>query len=220
MPRRPRFRYMSFRLPPLTKKARRVIVLLVIAAFIFSIVAKATSYLREISSDMAVSSAVDTITIEVNKVVNAKMSEGSFDYDYFVTLEKDEEGNVTAIQTNMGRVNLLASEILGGVVGDAKNREIDILVPLGNLTGMNLLLGRGPKVPIRILTLTTSYCDFSNELVSAGINQTKHQIILRVVVNTNVLVPWQTVSSQVTCDVLIAETIIVGKVPDTYLNVE
>ena len=66
--------------------------------------------------------------------------------------------------------------------------------------------------------LTSSHVDFKNELSDAGINQTKHQIKLDVVVDIDVIMPWQTISTQVVSEILIAETVILGDVPDTYLN--
>ena len=62
--------------------------------------------------------------------------------------------------------------------------------------------------------------EFNNSIVTAGINQTKHQINLEVIVDIDILVPWGTESSQVMTEILIADTIVVGQVPDTYLNVQ
>lgn len=93
-------------------------------------------------------------------------------------------------------------------------------IPFGNLTGLNILMGRGPEVPVRIIYLTSSKVDFRNELTAAGINQTKQQLDLEVTVNIDVLVPWDTESSSVVTEVLIADTVIVGQVPQTYVNVE
>ena len=68
--------------------------------------------------------------------------------------------------------------------------------------------------------LTSSRVEFSNSVVTAGINQTKHQINLEVFVDIDILIPWGTESAQVTSEVMIADTVIVGKVPDTYLNMQ
>ena len=146
------------------------------------------------------------------------MSEGQYDYNYFVTLQKDDAGNITAISANMARINTLSSEILQEVIAATNNGLEDIDIPLGNLLGSNLLLGRGPNVPVKIIMLTSSYADFRNEIEAAGINQVKHQIILEVRVQIDVMLPWEVRSTEVVSEVLIAETVLVGKVPDTYLN--
>lgn len=175
-------------------------------------------FLKEISGQIALSDATDMITEAVNRVIGEKMREGQYDYDYFVTLEKDGEGRITAISANMARINALSSDILQTVIDVTNSGELDLEIPLGNLLNSNLLLGRGPEVPVKIIMLTSSYADFRNELSDAGINQTRHQIILEVQVDIDVLMPWEVQSTHVRSEVIIAETIIVGSVPDTYLE--
>ncbi len=177
------------------------------------------SFLKRIAGDMALSDASDMITATINDKINEKMSAGQYTYDYFVNLQKDNEGNITAISANMARINTLSSEILQEVISATNSGLHDLNIPLGNLLGMNLLLGRGPNIPVKILMLTSSFADFRNELSSAGINQVKHQIILDVKVEIDVLLPWEMKSTAVVSEVLIAETVLVGKVPNAYLNI-
>lgn len=119
----------------------------------------------------------------------------------------------------MVEINAFASQVLDDVVHAADSGELDVGIPLGNLLGFNLSVGKGPRVPVKIVMLTSSHADFKNELVSSGINQTKHQMILEIVVDIDILVPWETLSTQVVSRTLIAETVIVGGVPDTFVNV-
>ena len=198
------------------KKATFVIILVIIALCVA--VSLAGSFLKDISGQMALSNASDTITAAINDKINEKMSEGQYDYNYFVTLQKDDVGNITAISANMARINTLSSEILQEVISATNNGMEDIEIPLGNLVGSNLLMGRGPNIPVKIIMLTSSYADFRNEIEAAGINQVKHQIIFEVKVQIDVMLPWEVQSTEVVSEVLIAETIIVGNVPDTYLN--
>jgi len=200
-----------------TEKKATLFLIFVIIALCIAVVF-AGRFLKEISGQMALSNASDTITAAINDKINEKMSEGQYDYNYFVTLQKDDVGNITAISANMARINTLSSEILQEVIAATNNGLEDIEIPLGNLLGSNLLLGRGPNVPVKIIMLTSSYADFRNEIESAGINQVKHQIILEVRVQIDVMLPWEVKSTEVVSEVLIAETVLVGKVPDTYLN--
>ena len=110
--------------------------------------------------------------------------------------------------------------ILDKVVGATESHTLTVEIPVGNLTGVSLLMGRGPKVPVQIIVLTSSRVEFNNSIVTAGINQTKHQINLEVIVDIDVLIPWDTESTQVMTEVLIADTIVVGQVPETYLNMQ
>ena len=146
------------------------------------------------------------------------MKNGDYKGDYFVSFEKNAAGEVTAISSNMSRINALSAHILDSIVGVTENHTLTVEIPVGNLSGVSLLMGRGPKIPIRIIVLTSSRVEFNNSIVTAGINQTKHQINLEVIVDIDILIPWDTESAQVQTEVLIADTIVVGKVPDTYLN--
>ena len=101
-----------------------------------------------------------------------------------------------------------------------KNGILNIRVPIGNLLGSNILMGKGPEVPVEVITLTSSYIDIENEIVSTGINQAKHKIILKVDVDIDILIPWDVLTTRVESNVLIAETVIVGAVPETYVDVE
>lgn len=175
-------------------------------------------YLSDLSSQIAVSDAADVVSAEVNRVIARTMSREEFSSARFVRFEHDQDGKITAVSADMGRINALSAEILDQVVGTAENRMLTVSVPAGNLTGISLLMGRGPAVPIEILMLTSSRVGFDNSVVTAGINQTKHQILLTVTVDIDVLVPWGTESTQVKSQVLIADTIVVGQVPETFLS--
>lgn len=217
-PRRPIYIGVSFpRIP-----RRLMLRILGIALCVFTLVgiAKAAAFLRELTGQMAMSDAIDMVTLAVNETVGRVMAEGDYSYDYFVSLEKDVDGNVAAISTNMSRINAVSAEILSEVVAAAENGTLDIRVPLGNLLGSNILLGKGPDIPVEIITLTSSYIDIENELVSTGINQAKHKILLKIDVDVDILIPWDVLTTTVESSVLIAETVIVGRVPETYVNVE
>ena len=179
-----------------------------------------TIYFRTISTQIAISDASDIVSLRINGVIADLMNQGNYDGDYFVTFEKGANGEVSAISCNMAHINALSAEILDRVVGATENYTATVHIPLGNLTGLSLLMGRGPKVPVEIVTLTSSRVEFHNGIVTAGINQTKHQITLKIKVDIDILVPWGSESTQVVSEVLIADTVIVGQVPDTYLDIK
>lgn len=200
-------------LPPEKRLALHAFLVILLIAGVLLVVG---NFLNRMSGDMALSEAIDRITATVNEKINQKMSNEQYGYNYFVDLQTDSAGNITAVSANMSHINALSSEILNEVIAATDRGELDISIPLGNLMGSNLLLGRGPKIPIRVVMLTSSYSDFKSELVSAGINQTKHQIVLEVRVQIHVLMPWEVRTTEVTTKVIIAETVLVGKVPTTY----
>lgn len=193
-------------------------IFLLTLAFVLLFLVSAAMYLKDLSSRIAVSDASDAVTAAVNSTIADIMREGDYSGDYFVTFEKNERGEVTAISSNMARINALSAQILDRVVGAAGSHVLTVSIPAGNLTGVSLLSGRGPAVPVQIIALTSSRVAFHNSIVTAGINQTKHQINLDVIVDIDVLIPWGTESTQVVTEVLVADTVVVGQVPETYLN--
>lgn len=220
MYRRPFFRRRPARPPGNDpKKVSRLAPFLLLAAMLMFL-ASATLYLRRISGQIAVSDACDIMTMQVNAAISQELQEGDYSADWFVQFEKNASGEVTAISSNMTHINALSAELLDRVVGLTDNRTITVSIPAGNLTGFSLLMGRGPGIPVDILVLTSSHVEFRNNIVTAGINQTKHQISLMVFVDIDVLVPWGSESAQVCTELLIADTVVVGQVPETYLNLD
>ena len=217
-PRRPV--YLDLHLPPMRRATRWTLIALCLLLFFGWVAVRSVMYLRELSCDMVLSDAVDLMTLCVNDTINRTLAGRDYGYDYFVTIDRDESGAVTAIKANMARINALSSELLSDIVEAADKGELSLSIPLGNILGSSLLLGKGPDIPVDITLLTSSRVDFKNELSAAGINQTKHEMKLDVVVDIDVVLPWRTVSTQVVTEILIAETVIVGEVPQTYLNME
>ena len=217
-PRRPV--YLDLHLPPMRRATRWALIVLCVLTFLLYVGVRSVMYLRELSCDMVLSDAVDLMTLCVNDTINRTLAGRDYGYDYFVTIDRDESGAVTAIKANMARINALSSELLSDIVEAADKGELSLSIPLGNILGSSLLLGKGPDIPVDITLLTSSRVDFKNEISAAGINQTKHEMKLDVVVDIDVVLPWRTVSTQVVTEILIAETVIVGEVPQTYLDLE
>ena len=216
--RRPRFSYTTAADAP-DKRLRSMTLLLFLAALLLFL-AGAAVFLKDISCQIAVSDARDIVTVQVNEAIARIMAEGDYDEDSFVCFEKNAAGEITAISANMARINALSAEILHEVVDATENRTLRVSIPLGNLTGVSLLMGRGPGVPVQIIMLTSSRVEFQNNIITAGINQTKHQIDLQVLVDIDILIPWGTESAQVVTDVMIADTVVVGKVPESYWSMQ
>lgn len=203
-----------------TKKEKSSPKITVLAVILLLVLASISLFLRDLSTKIAVSDAVDIVTKTVNDSINKVIGQGVYGFDYFISLVKDDNGDITAITSDMAHINTLSTEILNSVISSTENGTIEVKIPMGNLSGLNLLMGRGPNVPIDIIMLTSSRVDFRNDIVSSGINQAKYQLILEVTIDIDVLVPWGTESATTVTEVIVADTVIVGKVPETYLNME
>ena len=197
---------------------RRFPLLLLCLALLLCFLGFAGRFLSELATQIAVSDAADLVSAEVNRVVARVLSQEDFASLRYVSFEKNEAGEIAAVSADMGAVNALSAAILENVVGTAENRTLTVKIPAGSLSGVSLLMGRGPEVPVEILMLTSSRVGFDNSSVSAGINQTKRRLLLTVCVDIDVVVPWGTRSTQVHSQVLIADTIVVGQVPETFVS--
>ena len=218
MYRRPFWRR-RIRKPGAEKSGRKAFfpLLLLLPAALFFLIS-ALIYLKTISCQIAVSDARDIMILQVNNAISQVLQEGSYQAEDFVQLEKNNNGEVSAVRSNMAQINALSAVLLERVVGLTETRTITVSIPAGNLTGISLLMGRGPGIPVEIMVLTSSHVEFQNHILTAGINQTKHQISLLVIVDIDVLIPWGTESTQVCSEVLISDTVLLGQVPQTFLH--
>ncbi|MGE4485399.1 MAG: sporulation protein YunB [Oscillospiraceae bacterium] len=192
-------------------------ILLIIAIILCIIVSRAVPIIEQ----MAKTSTTGIVTSTVNKAIRNKMSDGSLDYEKLVSLEKDEYGNITALVTNMAKINLLQADITSAVIDLlSENDSAVVRIPLGNIVGSAIFSGTGPTIPVKILSVTSVKTSFSNQFSAAGINQTRHQIMLNVDVSLSILIPGHTTSLTVPTEVCIAETVIVGSVPNTYADIQ
>ena len=139
------------------------------------------------------------------------------DYSSLVEIVRDASGNIVSIQTDAMRINQIKSGINTAVASALANLDgKELGVPLGSLTGLALLNGRGPRLNVIISLMGSAQTHFINEFSSAGVNQTRHQIFLKTTVTLLIVFPTATVTTAYTMNMLVAETIIVGKVPLAY----
>ena len=177
----------------------------------------ATAQLRPLLESMATTRVSNTVNRIVFEAVNEAIESGEITYDQLISFEKDNDGKITAVHSNMAACNRLQVEILDIIlarIDQVSARELSI--PVGSLTGSALLAGRGPRIKVRMESVGSSSARFENEFSSAGINQTRHQIFLNVDVYMSILLPGLTTSTKVSNEVAVAETVIVGGVPDNY----
>ncbi len=179
------------------------------------------SHLRPIVEQMATARVNYLASKAVNTAISTRLSEEDVSYGDLVIFEKDYLGGITALKTDMIKINRLKADIINHVL-DALQKigPTELGVPLGNVINGELFSGRGPLIPVRIVPLGTASADFHNVFSSAGINQTRHQIMLEVTVDISVLLPGYAAATEVLVQVVVAETIIVGGVPDSYTHFE
>ena len=199
---------------------RRVIAVLILLliVLIFGFFFLRSRY-RDVIQELAETQVKNTTSDLTNDAIARQIEDGVVQYDRIVYFEKDLDGRITALKTNIGEVNRLKTDILNII-----NDEIlaldnsDIGIPLGSLFLPELLSGRGPAIPVHILSIRNSDANFVSHFSQAGINQTLHQVTMDVSIDVSVLVLGQTTSFTMESQVVVAETVIVGDVPNTFLQ--
>ncbi len=155
----------------------------------------------------------------INDAIDAQIENNNIQYDRIIYFEKDLDGKITALKTNMSEVNRLKTSILNIINDEILAMDTtDLGIPLGSLVFPEFLSGRGPQIPVRIISISNSDAAFESHFTEAGINQTLQKITMDVSVDVTILVLGRTESFTVTSEVVVAETIIVGQVPDTFFQ--
>ena len=169
--------------------------------------------------DLAVARARNAVSAAVQAAVAARMEAGEL--ADLVRLEKDEAGLVAAAVTDVGRLNALQAALAADVIAYLREPgTADLGIPLGNLMPTPLFSGLGPRLPVRILSVSDAEVRLRSRFSSAGINQTLHRLLLELSARVRVLIPAGTVETAVWVSVPVSETVIVGRVPDSYTYFE
>ena len=202
------------------RKIRRLLhLLLVILVVVCLGFLMLRSRYRDVIRDLAETQVKNTTSDLTNDAIAKQIAEGIIQYDRIVYFEKDLDGRITALKTNMSEVNRLKTDILNLINDEILALDTsDIGIPLGSLFLPELFSGKGPSIPVRILSIRNSDATFVSKFSQAGINQTLHQLTMVVSVDVSVLVLGQTSSFTVNSEVVVAETVIVGDVPSTFLQ--
>ena len=202
------------------KRRRRwrlpVILALVLAVWAF---VGLRSRLWPVVRSLAQTQVINTASDLINDAILEQISRGQIQYDRIVYFEKDLNGRITALKTNMAEVNRLKTETLNIINDQILAEDTQALgVSLGSLILPEFFSGKGPRIPVRILAIRNSDANFESEFTEAGINQTLQKLRMDVILDVTILVLGQTETFTVSSQMVVAETIIVGDVPATYFQ--
>ena len=208
-------------MPMSARKPRRfgwrilVLALLLLAAG--AVVAE--QHLSQMMLDMAYARAHALAVETINHAVHAVLEEG-LHYEELVETTLDQDGRVTMLRANTIRMNELATRtalMAQEELASAENQYIGI--PLASALGVRFLAGFGPQLSVRIVPIGAVGTHFDTEFESAGINQTRHKVFLTLRTTVRLVVPTGSQMVEVLSTVPIAESIIVGQVPDSFVDV-
>jgi len=192
-----------------------LITLVLAAALAVTFISLLEARLRPVAEQLAGRQVNNLVTASLN----AALSELSANYSSLVDIQRSSDGTITAVTANMEQMNRIRSQAVQVSLDTIAAVDVHTLgVPLGSLFDFDLLWAKGPDIDVHSLVAGTVSTRVHSDFCSAGINQTLHRIMLDVEVPLTVLLPGSSGKTQVSVSVCVAETVIVGQVPQTYLN--
>ena len=157
-------------------------------------------------------------TKAINMAVTEVLCEG-YTYDDIIDIKFTNSGDIAYMQAKSLIINKLSRDLV-----NTSQSKLDIIgeqgisIPLGSLSGVPLFMGRGPELRLKLFPIGAISCNFKSVFSQAGINQTNHRIYVNISSNVTVILPISSRQVSTTTQLLICESVIVGKVPDTYLH--
>lgn len=159
-----------------------------------------------------------------SQVLNAALGQAlgdGVDYEELMNVRMDENGQVALLSANTVQMNRLADKAGAAALRMLENMSSErVSVPLGAALGITLLAGSGPGIPVSIVPIGSVSTDFETEFEACGINQTRHKVYLQVSATIRIVIPTGAKTTNVSANMLVAESIIVGGVPDGFVGYE
>ena len=201
------------------KRKQKIAKIFIIMVIAFSTVKIVLDAISPIFNALCEDKAKSIATIISNNEATNVMKDHT--YDELFTIEKDNDGNITIIKSNVIPINEIISDVAVKIQNLINERgKENIKISIGSFTGSKLLSGRGPGIPIKISSIGNVETDLRSEFSAQGINQTLHRVYLQVDCEVCILTPYNTISEKVSNQVLLIENVIVGKIPNTYYNLD
>lgn len=171
--------------------------------------------LRPLVTTIAQAQATNLLSHTMGDSISAQ----NIDYSQFITIKQNNQGEITALTTNMTAMNQMRGQLVAGVLQSLEDVDVSIIeIPIGSLFEFELLWATGPTIKARSMTVGTISAQFHSEFAQAGINQTIHRIHLEISAPIQLMLAGDTLETTVESQICLSETVIVGSVPDTNLQ--
>ena len=203
------------------RTARIGLCLLLVLFLLVAGIVSVDGRLRPLVQNYGYMSARRSAMMAVHTGVERVLSDESASYGDFITVLRNDEGRVMSAETDVAAVNRLKAAVSNAVMQELSSREKQVTrIPLGSLIGGSFFTGRGPFLPVTIHTSGVVITTLSGEFTDAGINQTKHSLYLDMTVMMTAALPLERMGVELTTRFLVCETVFVGEVPETVLQVD
>lgn len=193
-----------------------------IFAFFLIIIILLILYIRCLATPVIIMNTKTQIASFATKSINYAIADSmnqNVSYGDLVKIARDDNNNISYIETNSVRINLLSKTMSKVVMSNfLEFSKIPIKIALGSFTGISIFSGYGPKIAYNVNPFGEVFCYFTSNFESAGINQTYHKLYLVITIKVNVVFPTEQLTVNSSSEVLLCENLIVGKIPEVYLN--
>lgn len=197
------------------RKAKSFFRPLFIIVFIFAFIIYADMCMRPSVTTMAKYKLQSLISDSVNNAIMSVIDQTQFTYDDLVEIKKNSNDEIVSISYNSLHMNKLRSELVQAVIDETQKIPVtSIYIPIGNITHIDILQNKGPKLQFKIKPSSFVEADIESVFQNTGINQINHQIFINIKVTANALIPNFSTSINTENKICVAETVIIGKVPD------
>lgn len=198
------------------RKTLKVVLVLAVAILVYKAI---ISYIEPVFEALCEDKVKSIATIISNQESTKIMNK--YQYEELYTIEKDEAGNVVIIKSNVVPINNMISDLTESIQNRFNEMEKnEIKIPLGNLYGGYYFAGIGPSIPAKVRTSGTVDTEVKSEFIAQGINQTLHRVYVNFECYVKIITPVKNFEKKITNQVIIAEHVIVGNIPDSYYNLE
>ena len=197
------------------KRLRLVLAIILLLALAALWIFRLSPTFRALTENTVINAASSALY----EAVTEQLYTGTVDFTRLVLFEKDADGNITAMHTDMGQVARLKAEVFA--ILDDFISQIDVRglsIPVGDLLLPEFFAGQGARLPIKVLALTTTDADFYSELTAAGMNQTLVTTSMTFSVDMVVLTALGRQNVTVESTVMLGQTVLLGQVPDTLIT--
>lgn len=195
--------------------------LLVLLLAIAGMISYAAVRLQRVFMEYAVNVCEDSAMQEINNLMQDEVFSHPELYENMVVLERDNENRITALRTDTIAIGQIKARLVNGLferLGDLEQTTVE--VPLGTVFAPHYLSGMGPSVDIGMVGLAQMDAEFVSAFTAAGLNQTRHNILIRIKAGFRILTPFGGKECEIETSYPVTDTVIVGVVPEQYTNIE
>ncbi len=175
---------------------------------------------RPVICNVAHDRSDDLLSAAANEGIASALATGKYSYDKLTVVSRSSEGKILGIELNTVQINALKLDIVDGINKVLAGKTVGrFSLPIGTLLGSQYTNGFGPRVRIPYEVSTTSALTFDNQFLSVGINQSLHRIYICITFHACLMTVGSTEHFTVSLSVPVAQTVIVGEVPESYTTI-